>query len=257
LLLLASALFLGFLHGLGPDHLMAIAALSLDGGGDLSRRGRAVAVAVRFAMGHALLLSVGAGLIVLIGWSIPEPVERGGEMLGGALLVVMGLVTLQHLRIHATGHAALSTSPNQHAAPGTEHAAPGTEHAAPGTEHAAPGTEHAAPSTEHAAPSTEHSALSTKHSHVPTMIGAAFAVSSLRALAMLTPFGADLGAAPLPLLVGLIAVFAVGILCSMVLFGVVLAGVLSTHALQRVGHGAGALVGISSVILGVAWVVTA
>jgi hypothetical protein len=31
LFLLASALFLGFLHGLGADHLMAIAALSMDG----------------------------------------------------------------------------------------------------------------------------------------------------------------------------------------------------------------------------------
>jgi nickel/cobalt exporter len=240
LLLLASAFFLGFLHGLGPDHLMAIAALSMDGGGDLSRRGRAVAVAVRFAMGHALLLSLGAGLIVLIGWSIPEPVERGGEMLGGALLVVMGLLTLQHLRLHATGHAALRTF-----------------YSRPSPEHGALRAEHSALSIEHEALNTEHSALSTQHSHVPTMIGAAFAVSSLRALAMLTPFGADLGTAPLPLLAGLIAVFAVGILCSMVLFGVVLAGILSTHALQRVGHGAGALVGISSVILGVAWVVTA
>ena len=92
---------------------------------------------------------------------------------------------------------------------------------------------------------------------MPTLIGAAFAVSSLRALAMLTPFGADLGNAPLPLLLGLIAVFAAGILGSMVLFGVVLAGVLSMRALHRVGHGAGALVGVSSVVLGVAWVVTA
>ena len=89
------------------------------------------------------------------------------------------------------------------------------------------------------------------------MIGAAFAVSSLRALAMLTPFGADLGTAPLPVLLALIGVFAVGILVSMSLFGVALAGVLSTRALARVGQGAGALVGLSSVGLGVAWVVTA
>jgi hypothetical protein len=212
MLLLASAAFLGFLHGLGPDHLMAIAALSLDsstgpstGAQDaLSRRSRAVGVAMRFAAGHALLLGVGAGLIVLIGWSIPAPIERGGEMLGGGLLIVMGVLTLQHLRRHA-----------------------------------------AAPRPHHA------------HSHLPTMIGAAFAVSSLRALAMLTPFGADLGTAPLPLLLALIGVFALGILGSMVLFGVLLAGVLSTRALQRVGRGAGALVGVSSVVLGVAWVVTA
>ena len=89
------------------------------------------------------------------------------------------------------------------------------------------------------------------------MIGAAFAVSSLRALAMLTPFGDRLGAAPLTLLLLLIVVFAVGILLSMSLFGVALARVLSTRALERIGEGAGALVGLSSVVLGVAWVVTA
>ena len=202
MILLATALFLGLLHGLGPDHLMAIAALSVDSG-HAARRARSLAIASRFAIGHALLLGIGAGLLVLIGWTLPPGVERGGEMLGGALLIVMGIVTLQHLRADR-----------------------GARH--------------------------HH-----HHSHLPTMIGAAFAVSSLRALAMLTPFGADLGAAPLPLLLALILVFAVGILASMTLFGVVLAGVLSLRTIERVGHGAGALIGASSVILGVAWVVTA
>jgi hypothetical protein len=206
LLLLISALALGFLHGLGGDHLMAIAALSLDGTADegaSARRTRALGVALRFAIGHALLLGLGAGLIVLVGWSIPPHVERGGEMLGGALLIVMGLVTLQHLRRHS-GRAA------------------------------------------------RH-----RHSHLPTMIGAAFAISSLRAVVLLTPFGQHVGSEPLPLLLGLIGIFALGILASMSLFGVALAGVLSTRALQRVGHGAGALVGVSSVLLGIAWVATA
>jgi nickel/cobalt transporter (NicO) family protein len=212
LLLLLSALALGCLHGLGGDHLMAIAALSMDGAADQAgsaRRARALAVATRFAVGHALLLGLGAGLIVLIGWSIPPHVERGGEMLGGALLIVMGLVTLQHMR-----HLKHSTH-------------------------------------------LVHSEHPTHHSHLPTMIGAAFAVSSLRAVVMLTPFGQDVGAQPLPLLLTLIGVFAVGILISMSLFGVALAGVLSTRALQRVGHGAGALVGLSSIVLGIAWVATA
>jgi hypothetical protein len=202
-LLLISALALGFLHGLGGDHLMAIAALSVDGADEgRMRRARAVAVAMRFALGHALLLGLGAGFIVLLGWSIPSRVERGGEMLGGALLIVMGLMTLQHLR-------------------------------------------HPAHRSHHAP------------SHIPTMIGAAFAISSLRAVVLLTPFGENVGTQPLPLLLGLIGVFAVGILASMSLFGVALAGILSTRALQRVGHGAGALVGVSSVVLGIAWVVTA
>jgi hypothetical protein len=213
LLLLFTALVLGCLHGLGPDHLMAIAALSVDEGGRIDRvagRGRALGVAVKFAVGHALLLALGAGLIVVIGWSIPAPVERGGEMLGGALLIVMGLVTLQHLRSHRLPQAAPAAAHTSHV-----------------------------------------------HSHVPALLGAAFAVSSLRALALLTPFGADLGTAPVPLLLTLIVVFACGILVSMSLFGVALAGLLSMRALERIGHGAGALIGVSSVVLGVAWVLTA
>lgn len=209
MLLLISALGLGFLHGLGGDHLMAIATLSVDGGvaerGAAARRGQALGIAARFAIGHSLLLGVGAGAIVLIGWSIPPHVERGGEMLGGGLLTAMGLMTLQHLRRHPR-HAESSS---------------------------------------HA------------HLHIPTIVGAAFAISSLRALAMLTPFGDNLAAASLPQLLALIAVFSLGILASMLLFGVALAGLLSTRAVQRVGDAAGALVGVSSVVLGITWLATA
>ena len=213
--LLLSALGLGFLHGLGGDHLMAIAALSVDGRvsdrSAAARRAEALGIAARFALGHALLLGLGAGAIVAIGWAIPPYVERGGEMLGGSLLIVMGLMTLRVGRGAHPAHAA--------------HA--GTL------------------------------AHATHHSHLPTLIGAAFAISSLRALAMLTPFGDNLAAAPLSQLLALIGVFAAGILASMLLFGVALAGLLSTRALQRVGHAAGALVGVSSIVLGVTWVATA
>jgi hypothetical protein len=233
-ILLATALFLGFLHGLGPDHLMAIAALSVDsvpsrGGG--SRRTRAIAVAAQFALGHALLLTVGAGLLVLIGWAVPPGIERGGEMLGGALLIIMGIVTLQHLKHHGPRL---------------------TDHGPRLTDHGPRITDHGPRIPDHGLRTPDH-----HHSHLPTMVGAAFAVSSLRALAMLTPFGERLGAAPLPLLLALIAVFAVGILASMTLFGVVLSRVLSLRTLERVGYGAGALIGSASVILGIAWVVTA
>jgi len=123
--LLISALGLGFLHGLGGDHLMAIAALSVDGAADASasaRRGRALAVAMRFALGHALLLALGAALVVLIGWSIPPHVERGGELLGGGLLIVMGIVTLQHLLYHASTRTGTSTRTSTSTS--TEHPAP-------------------------------------------------------------------------------------------------------------------------------------
>jgi hypothetical protein len=228
-ILLATALLLGFLHGLGADHLMAIAALSVDGRAQSAgaRRARALGVATRFALGHALLLSCGAGLLMLIGWSIPTVVERGGEMLGGALLVIMGAAALWGIfsgRVYGHTHQhSHEPRPHWHLHVGARN----------------------------------HHPAAAAHSHLPTMIGAAFAVSSLRALAMLTPFGDRLGDAPIPLLLALITVFAIGILISMSLFGVALARVLSTRALARIGTGASALVGGSSVILGIAWILTA
>ena len=91
MLLASSALALGFLHGLGADHLMAVAALSVGGGAN-PVRGRAFGVAVRFACGHAALLAAGACAVVLAGWQVPVTVERGGEMAAGLLLVGLGAV---------------------------------------------------------------------------------------------------------------------------------------------------------------------
>ena len=249
--LLGTALFLGFLHGLGADHLMAIAALSVDGRvvSPSDRRARALSVAVRFACGHALLLSVGAGLIVLVGWSIPVVVERGGEMLGGALLVGMGAVGLWGVlsgRVYAHSHT-------------HEHEVPSPQFPVP--RQLVTGNWQLATHDHHHwhmhVGRPDHHPQSASHSHAATIIGAAFAISSLRALAMLTPFGAGLGAAPVPLLLGLIVIFAVGILLSMSLFGVALAHVLSARALGRVADGAGLLVGAASMALGVAWIVAA
>ena len=206
---------------------MAIAALSVHGAGGSVSRARALGVAGRFAAGHALLLSGGAATIVLAGWSIPAAFERGGEILGGALLIGMGGVTLAGLlsgRLYGHSHRhGREPQPHWHL-----HVGRPDRHPAAGV-----------------------------HSHVPTMVGAAFAVSSLRALAMLTPFGAGLESTSLLLLLGLIAVFAVGILLAMALFGVALSRVLSTAALERLGEGAGALVGLASILLGAAWIATA
>jgi hypothetical protein len=55
----------------------------------------------------------------------------------------------------------------------------------------------------------------------------------------------------------LIAVFAVGILLSMSLFGVAFARVLSTRAMQRLGGAAGAAMAVASILLGVYWAGTA
>lgn len=225
MLLIASALALGFLHGLGADHLMAIAALTV-GGEDAAaaRRARAMGVAVRFAAGHALLLAFGASVVIIAGWTIPESVERGGEILGGLLLIVLGGLAL---------YAALSGRLYAHAHP---HAVdPGAWHLHIGRAHG----------------------HFTDHSRLPAILGAVFAISSLRALSTLAPFGATAASVAIPQLVLLIAVFGVGILMSMSLFGVALARTLSTRFVARLGRGAGVVMALASIALGIYWILIA
>ena len=100
-----------------------------------------------------------------------------------------------------------------------------------------------------------HPAGGHRHSVVPTAMGALFAISSLRALIMLAPMGASLAALSLPVLLVLVLLFGIGILLSMSLFGVVLAGVLSLRALEALGRTAGLLVGAASMALGVYWMI--
>ena len=57
-------------------------------------------------------------------------------------------------------------------------------------------------------------------------------------------------------LLGLIALFGVGILLSMSLFGVVLARVLSLRAIERLGHTAAVVVAVASIGLGLGWVLS-
>jgi nickel/cobalt transporter (NicO) family protein len=226
LILISSALLLGFLHGLGADHLMAIAALSLGPGAEApaAKRARALGVAVRFAVGHAVLLAVGAGALVALGWSLPLMFERAGEMLGGILLVILGAIGLWGVgagrvygHTHTHGH---EDAPHWHLHIGRRDRHP----------------------------------VAAAHSHLPTLIGAAFAVSSLRALTLL-PFG--IGAAPLPILLGLIVVFAAGILLSMSLFGVAFAGFMSARIVARLGRAAGGAMATASIALGMFWIFSA
>jgi len=57
------------------------------------------------------------------------------------------------------------------------------------------------------------------------------------------------------LLLVLIAVFAAGILLSMSLFGVAFASFMTARVVARLGRGAGALMAVASIALGVYWIV--
>jgi hypothetical protein len=205
---------------------MAIAALSVAPGTRTpsAQRARAIGVAMRFAAGHALLLTCGAGAFILLGWSIPAVVDRGGEMVGGVLLIGLGVAALWGIAAgRVYGHSHLhghETAPHWHLHIGRRDRHP----------------------------------VAAAHSHLPTILGAAFAVSSLRALVVLAPFGAHAIARPLPVLFVLIVVFAAGILLSMSLFGVALARMMTVRFVTRLEHGAAGLMGVASIALGVYWI---
>jgi hypothetical protein len=86
-------------------------------------------------------------------------------------------------------------------------------------------------------------------------MGAVFAVSSLRMLMLLAPFGGEAGSLALPVLLVLIVLFGIGILLSMSLFGVLLARVLSLAAIARLGRSAGLTVALASIALGLYWMI--
>lgn len=222
-LLGASALVLGFLHGLGVDHLMAIAALSVDGRTHV-RHTRVVRTAFQFAFGHTLMLGAGVFLALTFGWILPAALASGAERVGGGLLVLLGVAGFwTTLSGRAYGHV---------------HA----EHDGRARWHVHFGSKSAHPRVIHS------------HSILPTAMGAAFAVSSLRALVMLAPMGSSLASMAVPTVLLLVLLFGLGILLSMSLFGVILARVLSLRRLEVLGRTAGVIVAAASVGLGLYWI---
>lgn len=208
---------------------MGIAALSLAPvpGGRAVQRARALGIAVRFAVGHALLLGAGAAALIVLGWSLPLAVEKGGEMLGGTLLIVLGGLGMWGAfsgRLY--GHSHVHSG-----------------------EPAAHWHLHFGQRAQHPVPAA--------HSHVPTIVGAAFAISSLRALTLLAPFGDNAAGASLVSLLTLVAMFSVGILLSMSLFGVAFARVMTTPAVLRLGRASAVLMAVASIGLGGYWIVSA
>ena len=224
LALASSALMLGFLHGIGADHMMAIAALSVDGRTE-RRRVSPIRTAIGFACGHAVILTLGAVLAVTAGVLLPAAISNGAERVGGGLLVAMGVVGLWSLaagrtygHIHERSNRMESGRWHLHLARDSGH--PGHGHGG---------------------------------SILPLALGALFAVSSLRAVMLLQPISPDAQALALPVLFVLIALFGIGILLAMSLFGVVLSRLLSLKVVTSLGQGAAGLIALGSIGLGLYW----
>jgi len=116
----AIGLVIGFRHAFEPDHLAAVTTLATrqGTGRDAARLGAA------WGVGHTLSVSAVAGLLILLGWRLPESIRSGAELLVAALLIGLGgMVLMRHARRHArafdTAHAAAHAHhvPHDHAPP--------------------------------------------------------------------------------------------------------------------------------------------
>lgn len=102
----------GILHGLGPDHLAAITALSAVGGGAR----RLVFFSARFALGHTAVIAA-AGLAAHFGRDLLPPAWGARvDQIFGAALVLTGAALLAAL---ALGKVSLHSHPHAH--DGAEH----------------------------------------------------------------------------------------------------------------------------------------
>jgi hypothetical protein len=224
--LTGSMLALGFLHGLGADHLMAIAALSLATPLGPARYARALGLAVRFAVGHALLLALGAGVVLFFGWQIPARFEQGGEFIGGCLLIVLGLAVGW---LTLTGRLYLHVHEHDNGARAHSHW--------------------------HLHVGREHSHRPTVHTVLPGVLGAVFAVSGLRALVLSLPLWNTPDGRHLGVLLFLVTIFALGILMSMSLFGIFLAHMLADRRMTgHVARFSAAATAVGSLALGIYWI---
>jgi hypothetical protein len=229
--LTGSMLALGFLHGLGADHLMAIAALSLATPLGPARYARAFGLALRFAVGHAMLLALGAGLALFFGWQIPARFEQGGEFIGGCLLIGLGLVvgwlTLSgRLYVHSHVHDAGGHGAHRHW------------------------------HLHFTWWGRQHSHRPSIHTVLPGLLGAVFAVSGLRALVLSLPLWNAAGNGHhFWSLLFLVTIFALGILMSMSLFGIVLAHTLADRRMTgQVARFSAAATAVGSLVLGIYWI---
>jgi hypothetical protein len=105
-MLLALIFLAGILHGLGPDHLAAITALSaVDGGAR-----RLVFFSLRFALGHTAVIAA-AGIAAHFGRDLLPPLWGARlDQVAGGLLVFTGVVLfaallLGKLSLHSHAHA--------------------------------------------------------------------------------------------------------------------------------------------------------
>lgn len=228
LILLGTAFGLGALHTFEADHMAAVSAFVV-------RRPRimdSLAYGLRWALGHGgVILLVGA-LLIVTRLTLPESSGVLLERLVGASMVVLGVwVFLTARRLHA--------HPHRHA--------DGTVHV-----HLHAHDQDATGSGAEAG--TPHAAEPHAHGHAATAMGALHGLAGTAPAVALIPLaGMD---SATPALLYLVA-FGVGTALSMSLYAMFAGWIAgrAAHISGRVGRGLARVAGLSSVAVGIWWLV--
>ncbi len=206
----------GLLHGLGPDHCLAIGALSTAGGG----MRQAAGVSLRFGVGHTVVLAAGALIAAVTGLAIPERWESALEVVGGVSLLILGCWTVLSKR---------ALIPHTHGGLGTH------THGAAGHTH-------------------DHEGVvipTWAGGRFQTLAGAVFGLSGVRGLLLLLPLMAR--QRTVSLLLG-VTLFGAGVVLSM--FAVGWFAQRAAGAAKLLERGLRVPVGVASMLCGAWWVVS-
>lgn len=179
LLALGSLFGQGLIHGVGPDHCLAIGALATRGG-----MRRAFAVALRFGLAHTAVLAVCAAAASVAGVMIPARWESAMEVVGGVSLMALGAWTL---------FVPPSSEPHAHDGLGEHSHAPGED-------------------VDHTHPTRRE----RRAGALSAMVGAVFGLSGVRGMLMVIPLA--LRQHGVALLTGVL-LFGAGVVLSMALVG--------------------------------------
>lgn len=179
-LVLGSLFGQGLIHGVGPDHCLAIGALATRGG-----LRRAFGVALRFGLGHTAVLAGCALAASMAGVVIPARWESAMELVGGASLMLLGAWTLW---------APPSTDPHTHDGLAA----------------------HAHTDGARVSGHTHPTARERRDGALSALVGAVFGLSGVRAMLMVIPFA--MHQRGLALVFGVL-LFGLGVVLSMALVG--------------------------------------
>lgn len=210
---------LGFLHGLGSDHLMAITTLVSRG----AKSKEAFIVGLRFSLGHMATLALIGSLGIIVNFTIPLSFEKGSKILGGTLLVFLGGWILYDL---LKGKFSLHRHLHAHGGENHRHL--------------------------HFHLWGRHKARHL-HPHLPTLLGSAFALSGIGALLVVIPvvLAESTGKSILYVLL-----FGIGIISSMSIYGFITARFFRIFLRNRLlFKGSLVATGLISIFLGLYWII--